>query len=68
MKKNVALLIAGIIFGLVSLAHLLRLIYMLEITIGGYVVPMWVSTAGFLIATILCMLMFMAMTNKISHK
>ena len=34
------------IFSLICLAHIVRLGYGLDITIGGWVVPLWVSVPG----------------------
>jgi len=65
MKKNTALFLAGIIFGLVSLAHLLRIIFMATITIDSYILPMWVSIVGFIIAFILSALMFVSRKNNL---
>lgn len=41
--------LAMILLGLVSLAHLLRLLFRVEIVAGGVPVPMWVSVFGFLV-------------------
>ena len=59
MNKNAALLIAGIIFDVVSLMHLLRIWLTVKITIADYVVPMWTSWVGFIVAFILSLVMFM---------
>ena len=64
MNKNTALMIAGIVFGIISLVHLLRSLLMTEITIAGYIIPMWVSWLGFIVAFILSVLMFMARRNR----
>ena len=48
-----ATLIAVVVFSLVAIAHLLRLITQVEVLIGGEVIPMWPSVAGFLLAGIL---------------
>lgn len=64
MSKNLALMIAGVIFGFISIMHLLRSIYSVQIVIANYVIPMWVSWFGFIIALILCVLMFKARTNR----
>ena len=42
-----ALRIAGTIFGIVSLAHLLRVVMHADVVISGYSMPMWVSVAAF---------------------
>ena len=44
MKPFTAIAIG--IFSLICLAHILRLGYGLDITIGGWVVPLWVSVPG----------------------
>ena len=64
MNKNTALMVAGIIFAVVALAHALRLFYAVEIIAAGYMIPMWVSWVGFVVAFILCGLMFMARRNR----
>jgi len=48
-----ALRVAGTIFGLASLAHLLRLILQLPVVIGSFHLPMVISSGGFLIAGLL---------------
>ena len=60
MDAHSALIVAGIIFGIVSLMHLLRLIYKSEIVIAGKIIPMWVSIAGCVVPLILSIWMFMA--------
>lgn len=41
--------IGVILFALVALAHLLRLLFGVEITVGGWTAPMWVSVLGVLV-------------------
>ena len=38
-----ATLIAIVIFSLIAVAHVLRLLLRTQITVGGMVIPMWVS-------------------------
>ncbi len=45
-----AALTASVLLALVALAHLLRLIFRVEVTAGGTAVPMWVSGAAFIVA------------------
>jgi len=45
--KDLALLIAGVIFIIVSLLHLVRMIFKLEVKMGGFTMPQWVSIFGF---------------------
>lgn len=60
MKKNPALITAGIIFSLVSLAHLLRIISHAEIRVGEAILPMNISYIGFIITLLLALWMFSA--------
>jgi hypothetical protein len=34
------------IFSLICLVHIVRLVYGLEIAVGGWVVPLWLSAPG----------------------
>ena len=38
--------IAIAIFSLICLVHIVRLVYGLDIAVGGWVVPLWVSVPG----------------------
>ena len=50
MKSQIlGLRIASVIFGLISIAHLMRLIIRPEVLVGGYLVPLWPSVPAFLI-------------------
>ena len=60
MNASTALIVAGIVFGIVALMHLLRLIFQAEVVIAGKKIPMWASIAGFVIPLILSIWMFMA--------
>jgi hypothetical protein len=42
-----------IVFALVAIAHLLRVIFQVEVIIGGRQISMWTSVAGFIIAAAL---------------
>ena len=46
--KNLALRIAGFIFLLVSMLHLLRIITGIPILIDGWLLPVWINWIGFL--------------------
>jgi hypothetical protein len=52
------LIVTGIVFGAVALAHLLRLIYGWSVQIGAEVVPMWISAIALLVAGVLCVWAF----------
>ena len=43
---KLASLLAILVFSLVALAHLIRLIFQVEISIGGETIPIWVSVVG----------------------
>jgi hypothetical protein len=42
--------IAAVVFALVALVHLLRLVYGWEVTLAGWVVPLWLSVVGLIVA------------------
>ena len=56
--KDTALKVAGIIFFVVAIMHLLRVALQVEVTIAGYVLPMWVSILGFVVPLLLAVWMF----------
>lgn len=58
--KSFALFIAGCIFGLVSIAHLVRYFTHTDIIVSGYAIPMNVSLYGFVITLLLAIWMFVA--------
>ncbi len=55
MRKKV-ITISSIVFGVVSLLHLLRVIYALPVLIGEVSLGLWVSVLGFLATGALCLL------------
>ena len=57
---DAALLVAGIIFSVGALVHLLRLCIRFEVRIGGWNVPFWFSAVGFPVALGLAVWMFAA--------
>lgn len=50
MSSKSFLLIAGAVFGVVAIAHLLRIVLAVPVTIGEWPVPMWVSWPAVLVA------------------
>jgi hypothetical protein len=48
----VAILLVGI-----SAAHLVRIIFQVEILVGGFIIPIWVSIIGFIIPLVLALLL-----------
>ncbi|MDH3646333.1 MAG: hypothetical protein OER80_06135 [Gammaproteobacteria bacterium] len=51
-------LLAIVLFGLVTLAHLLRLLLSTEIVIENWQVPMWVSLLGVIVPATVALLLF----------
>ncbi len=64
MSKNITLIVAGVIFLIVSILHLARLVMKLRVTIGQTEVPMNMSIAGLIVGFILSAWMFMAALLK----
>lgn len=60
MNKRMPLIVAGIIFTIVALIHLLRLYNQWEITVAGVVIPMSVSQIGLGVTAVLALWMFIA--------
>jgi hypothetical protein len=52
--------ISGTLFGVIALAHALRLIQNWPVEVAGWVVPMWVSIFGFLLTGALAVWAFRA--------
>lgn len=50
MQQRAFVTIGGVIFAVVSLAHLVRLILAWQVIIGPYTVPFWISGGGFVFA------------------
>ena len=55
MANKLYLLISGMIFGLVAIAHGVRLLNNLTIQINGIVVPPWISWPGMVVTAMLCL-------------
>ena len=56
MEQKTFNTVAGAIFAVVALAHLLRLVLGWPVVVGGWTVPMWVSWIGLVVAGGLCYL------------
>lgn len=48
-SQTLGLRVAGAVFGLVSIAQLLRLLLRLEVLVAGYAVPLWLSGLAFIV-------------------
>jgi hypothetical protein len=64
MNKNIPLIVAGVIFSLVALMHLLRLLTGFEVTLRGSPVPLWVNGMGLVVTGALAVWMFAAAKQK----
>lgn len=53
MTKKVALIVAGIVFGIAAIVHLIRLFTHFPIVLGGHEIPISTSGWGLLAALIL---------------
>ncbi|MEX0611738.1 MAG: hypothetical protein WD738_00725 [Pirellulales bacterium] len=49
-SRTIGLRVAGVIFGLVALAQLLRLLTRVEVLVAGRSLPLWPNALAFLIA------------------
>ena len=58
MNSKAYFVISGTIFGLVAVAHLLRVIYQMPVQAGDWAFPMWLSWGGLVVAGALCVWAF----------
>jgi uncharacterized protein (DUF697 family) len=58
------LVISGVIFALVALAHLGRLVYHWSVQVGDWTIPMWPSWSGMIVAAILSLWAFSLLCHK----
>jgi len=59
MKPQIlGLRFAGTIFGIMSLAQLVRLVTGLEVIAAGYVIPLWISAPAFIFLVALSLWMW----------
>ena len=58
MKNDLALKVAGTVFILVALMHLLRVVFKAEVIVAGFTVPVWYSLVGTIVALGLSWWMF----------
>lgn len=56
--KRLPLVVAGIIFSIVAIMHLIRIVYHWQILIAGYVIPVSVSVIALVVAIVLAIWMF----------
>jgi hypothetical protein len=56
-NQVLALQVAAAIFFVVCAGHLLRLVFRLKVTIGNFVVPLWLSFVGMMFSGLLVLWM-----------
>lgn len=47
-----------LVFSIVSVLHMLRLVFGWEVSVEGWVVPMWISVPGFAVAALLAFMLW----------
>jgi len=62
--KDLAMRIAGTIFGIVALLHLLRVITGISVVIGGWMLPMWMNVIGFVATGCLCIWLWLLSVSR----
>ena len=64
MNKNSALIVAGLIFFIVAVAHFVRIVFNIQILVAGQILPLWCSYLGFVVALALSIWMFVSCKMK----
>ena len=54
MSSRAYFIVSGTIFGLVAVAHLVRVVYQMPVQVGEWAFPMWLSWCGLVVAGALC--------------
>jgi hypothetical protein len=49
-SQRVGLRVAGVVFAIFALGHLVRLINQAEVVVAGHQIPMWVSAVALIVA------------------
>jgi len=57
MSKNY-IVVSGLVFGVVSLAQVLRAVMQLPVQVGGFEIPVWASWIAAVVAGSLCVWAF----------
>ena len=58
MPGRLYFILSGGLFGLIALAHLLRLVYQTSAQVGSWTVPFWLSWLGLIVPGFLCLWAF----------
>ena len=57
--------LASILLAVVSLAHLLRALFGVQMTLADRIIPMWVSWVGFVVAGSVAFMLWREARNKV---
>jgi len=63
-SKILGLRVAGTIFGIVALLHLLRVVTMIPIMIGTWLMPIWFNVLGLVGATLVCLWLWLLSVSR----
>lgn len=58
MNRNAVTLLAAILFAAVAIAHFLRIVFEVPITVGDTAIPMWVSGVAAIVPGVLAWLLY----------
>ncbi|MGQ0383678.1 MAG: hypothetical protein ACT4UP_03190 [Gammaproteobacteria bacterium] len=58
MARNSIAPVAAMLFAAVAIAHLLRIVFDVPVTVADAAIPMWVSVIGVLVPGVLAWLLF----------
>ena len=63
-SKILGLRVAGTIFGIVAMFHLLRVVTGVTIVIAGWMLPIWVNVLGFAGSGLLCVWLWLLSVSR----
>ena len=63
--QRLGLRVAGVIFGLISVGHLIRIFEQVEVRLGSYVIPMWPSVLAAVVSGLLAIWLFLLSKPKV---
>lgn len=64
MQKNIPLITSGTLFFLLALLQLYRMVHPFDITVGFYLVPLWINAIAFLVLGLLSLWMFYSLREN----
>jgi len=63
-SKILGLRVAGAIFGIVAILHILRVVTGLSIVIAGWMLPIWMNVLGFAGSGLLCVWLWLLSVSR----